>query len=54
MMPSFRWWFLTVLVEIAFVTAASWTINGAVDAEAAKPREDLDVLLGYAIKFWRS
>ena len=36
----------------ALVGAAVWIIGGAIDAEAAKPNEHLDVQLGYAINFW--
>src|SRR5262245_50312499 len=51
-MPNFRWWFCALLVEAGFVAAAVWMIGKAVDAEAAKPRENLDVQLGHAIEFW--
>jgi hypothetical protein len=52
LVPNFRWWFAALLVEVSFVAGAIWIIGEAVDTEAAKPRENLDILLGYAINFW--
>jgi hypothetical protein len=51
-MRNFRWWFRVLLVEIAFIAASIWIIAQASDTEAAKPRESLDLQLGYAINFW--
>jgi hypothetical protein len=51
-MPNVRWWFRVVLIEAAFIGAAIWVIGEAVDAEAAKPRENLDVQLAHAMEFW--
>ncbi len=50
--PNSRWLFRIVLLATAFLGAAVWVIGEAVDVEAAKPTENLDVLLGYAINFW--
>jgi hypothetical protein len=52
MIPNSRWLFRVFLVATALVGAAVWIIGDAVDAEAAKPKEILDVQLGYAINFW--
>jgi hypothetical protein len=52
MVPNSRWLFRVFLVATALVGAAVWIIGEAVDAEAAKPKENLDVQLGYAINFW--
>jgi hypothetical protein len=52
MIPNSRWLFRGFLVAAALVGAAVWIIGEAVDAEAAKLNENLDVQLGYAINFW--
>jgi len=52
MIPNSRWLFHAFLVAAALVGMAIWIIGEAVDAEAAKPKENLDILLGYAINFW--
>lgn len=52
MVPNFRWLFRVILLVIALVGASVWVIGDAVDIEAAKPNESLDVQLGYAINFW--
>jgi hypothetical protein len=52
MIPNSRWLFPVFLVATALVGVAIWIIGEAVDVEAAKPKENLDVLLGYAINFW--
>lgn len=50
--PSSEMAALRLLIATAAVVAAIWIIAAAIDAEAAKPKESLDVLLGYAIDFW--
>ena len=52
LVQNFRSWFCALLAEAALITAAVWIIGEAVDAEAAKARENLDVQLGHAIEFW--
>jgi hypothetical protein len=52
MVPNFRWLFRVALLAAVLIGAAVWVIGEAVDIEAAKPNESLDVLLGYAINFW--
>jgi hypothetical protein len=52
MVPNFRWWSRALLLEIIVVGAAIWIIGEAIEVEAAKPRENLDVQLGHAIDFW--
>jgi hypothetical protein len=52
LIQNFRLWFCTLLAEAVLIAGAVWIIGEAVDAEAAKPRENLDVQLGHAIEFW--
>jgi hypothetical protein len=52
MIPNSKWLFRLFLVATAFIGLAICIIGEAVDAEAAKPKENLDVQLGYAINFW--
>jgi hypothetical protein len=52
LIPNFRWLLGIFLVATAFIVVTVWIIGAAVHTEAAKPDENLDVLLGYAINFW--
>lgn len=52
LIPRQKWLLYVFLIATAAVVAAIWIIAAAIDAEAAKPKESLDVLLGYAIDFW--
>ncbi len=52
MVPNLRWLFRVVLLATVLIGVAVWVIGEAVDIEAAKPNESLDVQLGYAINFW--
>ena len=50
--PNVRWLVRVLLIATALLGAAVWVIGEAVDVEAAKPSESLDVQLGYAVNFW--
>ena len=52
MIANSRWLLRIFLVATIFIGAAIWIVGDAVDAEAARPNENLDVQLGYAIDFW--
>jgi hypothetical protein len=52
MLPNSRWLLRVFLFATVLVGAAVWDVGNAVDAEAAKPKENLDVQLGYAVDFW--
>ena len=52
MVPNSRWLIRVFLFTAALLGAAVWIIGDAVDVEASKPSENLDVQLGYAVNFW--
>jgi hypothetical protein len=52
MVPNSRWLLRVFPPATMLVGAAVWEVGNAVDAEAAKPNENLDVQLGYAVDFW--